>query len=103
MANLSLIESNLADRPFGGTGQLTDKMINKFWNYFALAICKCRREPVCEMKKAVGTVLFHCFDGLSLHNRYMITPRTCTNWCKYQAGKIDITATKHTKINLDYP
>ena len=37
MANLSLIKSR-SDRPLGGIEWLTDKIINKFQNYFGLAI-----------------------------------------------------------------
>ena len=64
-------KSALADgKPIGGKGQLTDKMINKLQNYFAIAIIQSKGKTLYELKKEIGAVLFHCSEASNLDTRH---------------------------------
>jgi len=70
----------------GGTGRLTDKVMNSLQNYFGLAI----RQNVGDlygMKKAVAAIPHHCAqtDDLDLQHRYC--PRGKESWCKYHSNR----------------
>lgn len=39
------------------------------------------------MKKAVGTILFHCSEASNLESKHQMCQRKPGSWCKYQTDK----------------
>ena len=86
-------------KKLGRKGRLTDKMINKLQNYFGIAIRQSAGKTVFEMKKAIGAVLFHCFEASDLDLKHQMCPREADSWCKYQADKQNNTTTYKDKLS----
>ena len=84
-------ENSLRDgKQLGGTGRLTDKVINKLQNYFGIAIRQ-NTHDLLEMKKAVGAVVYHCSDASNSEARHMFCNKMPGTWCKYHESKINGT------------
>ena len=43
------------------------------------------------MKKAVGSVVYHCSQASDSDARNMFFPKTAITWCKYEAAKLNST------------
>ena len=78
LLNLKLtMKGPLADgKALGGKSRLTDKVINKFQNYYGIAIRQSAGNTVHQLKKALGAVLFHCSEAADFETHHQMCPRT---------------------------
>ena len=86
-------KTNLDDgKHIGGIGRLRDKDINRLQNYFGIAI-RYNTSDIHEMKKSIGTVLFHCCTAKDVETRHRYCSRESNTWCKYwqaiNSGTVD--------------
>ena len=73
----------LADgKTIGGTGRLTDKVINSLQNYYGDAIRR-NKGDVQAMMKGVQATLLHC-NSTNEHPRHHLCPVGHDSWCKWQ-------------------
>ena len=57
-------------KPFIGKGRLTEKIINLLQNYYGITNRQ-NTKTVPEMRKAIGAVLYHCFESSSEEMRHL--------------------------------
>ena len=69
-------------KSLNGKGRLTEKMINKWQNYFGIAVRQCTGTTVYQLKKAIGAVLYHCSYANNLEARHQFCPKTSNSWCQ---------------------
>ena len=70
--------------------RLTDKIINKFQNYYGIAVRATTGRTVEEMKKDIGAALYHCVQFDFEDQRHK----------KYQADIINDTHTYKSKVGI---
>ena len=75
-----LIDIKLVQISLSGKGNLTDKAINLFQNYYGTAIRQ-NDDNLYNMQKSVWAVLFHNSDIEDENIRHQFCPRTKTSWC----------------------
>ncbi len=70
------------NKPFGGKGRMTFKLINKLQNYYGLAI-RSNKGNLQEMEKAVNASLKHCASSAQnpMHDD---CPKGEDSWCGWQ-------------------
>ena len=72
-------------KSIGGTGRLTDSLINSLQNYYGSAIPQ-GKGNVQEMAKAVKATLLHC-NSTDETPRHHLCPAGEKSWCKWQAAQ----------------
>ena len=87
-------------KSLSGKGRLTEKMINKLKNYFGIALRQCTGTTVYQLRKVIGTVLYHCSDAKNLEACHQFCPKTSDSWCQFQAGKCNGTSQYKEKPGL---
>ena len=85
--------------PTGGRGQLNEKTITSMQNFYGMAIRQILNNKY-EMKKAIGTILFHCIDITDAESRYGFCPPGEGSWCKYKKDILTGKSTYKKTINL---
>ena len=68
-------------------------------NYYGLAI-RSNRNDLYGMKKAVGTILFHCTEMSDESSRHRFCPQTEDTWCKWHYDKLKGTNTYKSDISV---
>ena len=81
-----------------GKGRLTDRAISLPQHYFGMTTRQ--NSDVPSMKKAIGAVLFFCWESECDEQRHLVCPRTKNSWCKWQSDQITGKETYKTKISL---
>ena len=61
-------------KPFIGKGRLSEKIINLLQNYYGITNRQ-NTKTVPEMRKAIGAVLYHCFESSSEETRHLYCPK----------------------------
>ena len=69
----------------GGKGKLTDSMIDRFQNYYGIAI-RSNHGNLVIMKKSIFAALFHCASS-EINN----WPKGKDSWCKFQQDIVNDT------------
>ena len=90
----------VTETPIHGKNKLTVSAINTMQNYYGLAIRR-NTDSLYVMKKAVGSILWHCTDYKDGTFRHRSCPRTKDSWCKWQADKLN--GTKLYKLHISLP
>ena len=78
----------------GGSGRLTDAVIDSFQNYYGYAI-RNKSNGIESMTRAVWAIYYHCIknDGESLEVQHRFCPEGESSWCKYQKDLMKKTNT----------
>ena len=84
------------------TAKLTDKVINKFQEYYGLAITR-HQDNVDEMYKKISATLHH-LSSTDENRNHGSCPADANTWCSYrraEAEGMDVSKFKHDYLPLD--
>ena len=94
-----LNDFKLGQISLSGKGNLTDKPINFFQNYYSMAIQQ-NVDNLYNMQKSVRAVLFHSSDIEDENIRHQFCPRTKTSWCLWQSDKLTNLSKYQKKLSF---